>query len=49
MDHTFDPNNLTEELYLSKMGAIQENFEKCQHYAIGEDVIYNNYLKNMNL
>lgn len=49
LDHTFDPSLLTEDLYYSKMDAIKENFEKCQFYIMGEDVIYQNYLKDMGL
>lgn len=37
---------LNKELYLSKMGAIQDNFIKCQEYKCIEDYIYNNYLLN---
>jgi hypothetical protein len=46
LDHTFDPKNLTADLYYSKMDAIKENFEKCEQYAIGEDLIYNSHLQH---
>ena len=47
LDYNFDPSKLTEDLYNSKLDAVRENFELCKKYAIGEDYIYNNYLKEI--
>lgn len=45
LDHTFDPANLTPELYESKRAAIEENFERCLDYEVMEDFIYQNHLR----
>lgn len=46
LDHSFDPNKLTPDLYYSKMEAIKENFERCQDYEVMEDFIFKNYIKS---
>ena len=40
----FDINNLTPELYYSKMEYIKENFEKVLKMEVLEDVIYENFM-----
>ena len=37
--------NLSEDLYYSKMDSILDNFERCKQYRSLEDYIFNNYLK----
>lgn len=44
LNHELDFESLTEELYLSKMDAVKENFELSKKYEISEDLIYENYL-----
>jgi hypothetical protein len=41
----FDPNTLTEELYLSKMESIKKNYEITMNLPIAEDYIYEKYIK----
>lgn len=36
-------DSLNEDLYLSKIEAIKDNFERCQKYSITEDWIWENY------
>jgi hypothetical protein len=42
----FDLNQLTPELYYSKMDYIKENFEKVFEMEVLEDYIYKNYLRD---
>jgi ribosome-binding ATPase YchF (GTP1/OBG family) len=41
---TFDISQLTEELYLSKIDAVKDNFERVQKYSVLDDWIFENYL-----
>ena len=41
----FDVNQLTPELYYSKMGAIKDNFERTLKYDVIEDIVYTKYIK----
>ncbi len=45
LDEDFDISTLTEDLYYSKMDAIEDNFERCLNLPIAEDYIYSNYFK----
>lgn len=38
-------NNLSEELYYSKIEYVNDNFERSKKYLIAEDYIYENYIK----
>jgi hypothetical protein len=40
-------DDLTPELYYSKMDYIKENFEKVLPFNVNEDWVYDNYLKNL--
>jgi len=40
-------DDLTPELYFSKMDYIKENFEKVLQFNVNEDWIYDKYLKNL--
>jgi hypothetical protein len=40
-------DDLTPELYYSKMDYIKENFEKVLPFNVNEDWLYDNYLKNI--
>jgi hypothetical protein len=40
-------NNLTPELYNSKMGAIKNNFELAKKYVVADDILYD-FIKNGN-
>jgi len=48
LDHELDFNSLTEELYLSKLDAVKDNFERIQKYEIPEDWIYETYKEAFN-
>jgi hypothetical protein len=41
----FDYNKISMDLYLSKIDAIKENFEKILKWPIAEDYMYLNYIK----
>ena len=41
--------DLTEELYLSKLDAVKDNFERIKQYEIPEDYIYENYKESFSL
>tara|TARA_R110000803_G_scaffold210525_1_gene282546 strand:- start:230 stop:1015 length:786 start_codon:yes stop_codon:yes gene_type:complete len=43
LNHELELESLTEELYLSKIDAVKENFERIQKYEIPEDWIYETY------
>jgi hypothetical protein len=43
-DGTFDLSKLTEELYLSKMEAIKDNYNRVQNYSVLDDWIFINHL-----
>ncbi len=45
LDDDFDISVLTEDLYYSKMDAIEENFKLANNLPVAEDFIYNNYFK----
>lgn len=45
LDDGFDPLNLTAEMYHSKKISIENNFDIIMNHPIGEDYIYNNYIK----
>jgi len=40
LDESFDINNLTEELYESKMEAIKDNFEKVKTMKLADDILW---------
>lgn len=42
---SFNISDLTEELYLSKMEAIKDNYNRVQKYSVLDDWIFENYLK----
>ena len=42
----FNIEMCTEEFYLSKMNAIQENFKIVQNMISSEDYFYINYIKD---
>lgn len=44
-DKDFDISKLTEEIYLSKLSAIKDNFDRVQSYSVLDDWIFENYLK----
>ena len=46
LTHELELESLTEELYLSKLDAVKENFELIKQYEIPEDWIYNTYFHN---
>lgn len=45
LNHGLELESLTEELYLSKINAVKENFELVKDYEIPEDWIYKTYLE----
>ena len=45
LDDEFDIDELSEELYHSKMDAILDNFERIQKFPVAEDFIYKNYFQ----
>lgn len=45
LDHNFDINTLTEDLYYSKIEAVKDNLERVQNFTVAEDYIYQNYLQ----
>lgn len=47
LDEGFDLSNLTEELYYSKMDAVQENFQKSLDLPIAEDYLYKQYFSKL--
>tara|TARA_R110000824_G_scaffold9229_4_gene41402 strand:- start:7870 stop:8667 length:798 start_codon:yes stop_codon:yes gene_type:complete len=46
LDHSLKIEDLTEELYLSKLDAVKENLELVKKYEIPEDYIYETYFNN---
>jgi len=46
LDDNFDINDLTFDLYYSKMKAIKDNFETTNNFLLSEDYIFKNYIKN---
>jgi hypothetical protein len=46
-DGSFDLLTLSEDLYLSKMDAIKDNFERVKDYSILDDWIYKNHLSSL--
>jgi len=46
-DGSFDLSILSEELYLSKMEAIKDNFERVKDYSVLDDWIYKNHLSSL--
>ena len=45
LDDSFNIEDLTEELYLSKLDAVMDNLERVKQYEIPEDYIYEHYFK----
>ena len=45
LDSDFDINNLTKDVYYSKLEYIKNNFQKCQELLTSEDYFYSNYIK----
>jgi hypothetical protein len=45
LDENFNIENLSLELYNSKLNAVKENFEITKHIPIAEDYIYKNFIK----
>jgi len=45
LTHELELESLTEELYLSKLDAVKDNFERIKKYEIPEDWMYETYLK----
>ena len=43
----FNINDLSEELYHSKMDAIKDNFNRVKQFEIPEDIIYKKYLEKI--
>lgn len=43
----FDPSTLTKELYDSKRNAMLDNFNRALKYNIIEDLLYEKYIKNL--
>jgi hypothetical protein len=43
LDENFDVSILTEELYYTKMDAIQDNFERANNLPVAEDFIFEEY------
>lgn len=43
LDDDFDVSTLTEELYYSKMDAIEDNFNRAINLPVAEDYLYNTY------
>jgi hypothetical protein len=48
LDHELDFSSLTEELYMSKLDAVKDNFERIQKFEIPEDWIYETYKEAFN-
>jgi hypothetical protein len=46
LDDKFKIENLSKDLYFSKMNSIKKNFELSLKYDIIEDILYNEILKN---
>lgn len=47
LNDEFDISYLTEELYYSKMKAIEENFQKSLELPVAEDYLYKNYFSEL--
>ena len=47
LDEQFDLSNLTEDLYYSKMNAIEENFQRCLDLPVAEDYLYTHYFSDL--
>lgn len=45
LDDEFDIDDLSDELYYSKIDAILDNFERIQKFPVAEDFIYKNYFE----
>ena len=45
LSHELELESLTEDLYLSKLEAVKDNFERIQKYEIPEDWIYEHYFQ----
>jgi len=45
LDEHFKVENLSSELYYSKMNAVKENFEIVKNMPVAEDYIYNEFIK----
>lgn len=45
LDESFQPSSLNEDLYLSMMDSIVDNFERCQQFLTVEDYIFDNYFR----
>ncbi len=43
LSHELNLESLTEELYLSKLDAVKDNFERIKKYEISEDWMYETY------
>jgi len=44
---SFDPRQLSAELYQSMMPAIKDNYERALKYSIIENIVWERYLKNL--
>lgn len=50
LDDNFNPDDLTEEIYYSKLDAVKENCEIVKNnFMLVEDYIYDNYLKEIDV
>jgi hypothetical protein len=47
LDDSFDPNQLSPELYISKQDAIIDNFERTLKYNIIEDIMWEKFISKI--
>lgn len=47
LDDRFNFEDLTPELYFSKMDAIKDNFERCINHQTSDDFIYERILESI--
>jgi hypothetical protein len=47
LDESFDPNNLSKDLYHSKINAIEENFYLCLTHEKSDDILYRKIMEDI--
>jgi hypothetical protein len=47
LDNTFDINQLSPDLYYSKLDAVKDNFERCMNHQTADDFIYERIVESI--
>lgn len=47
LDDNFSVQDLSEDLYYSKIDAVVDNFNRCQEFLVPEDYLYKNYFSKI--